>query len=54
MSVQVQIQVCRACLKPSEATKLIEFEVDSEIITNYIDLLNSEVNVNIDFFSCEN
>lgn len=48
MNIQVQIQVCRACLKPSEATKLIEFELDSEIITNYIDLLHSTVN--IDFF----
>lgn len=44
MNIQVQIQVCRACLKQSESVKLVEFEAESEIIASYLDLLHSEVN----------
>lgn len=43
MNISIQIQVCRACLKPPEAIKLIEYSLDSEIMKNYYELLNSEV-----------
>lgn len=43
MNISIQIQVCRACLKPPEAIKLGEYGVDSEIMKNYYELLNLEV-----------
>lgn len=45
MNIRIQIQVCRACLKPSEATKLLEYGLESEIMKSYYDLVlnNSQV-----------
>lgn len=43
MNIQVQIQVCRACLKPPEAVKLTELSLDSEELTNFHSLLQIQV-----------
>lgn len=57
MNISIQIQVCRACLKPPEATKLAEYSLDSDIMKNYYNLLyyeNAEVKfLFIDFFSLD-
>lgn len=51
MNIQIQIQVCRACLKPPEATKLTTFTADSETMKNYLDLINIEVRVRFYYIS---
>ena len=43
MNIQIQIQVCRACLKPPEAANLIEYALDSELMKNYYEVLQIEV-----------
>jgi hypothetical protein len=48
MNIQVQIQVCRACLKAAESTNLEEYGAESEILKNYLDVIGLEVT--IDFF----
>lgn len=43
MSIQVQIQVCRACLKPADSIKLEDFNSESDVMKNYLQLLAIEV-----------
>lgn len=48
MNIQINIQVCRACLKPADSTNLVEFSSDSEVMKLYHEFLNIEVQF-IDF-----
>lgn len=43
MNIQVQIQVCRACLKPPESVKLTELNSESVELQNFHSLLQIEV-----------
>lgn len=47
----MQIQCCRACLKPPEEVKLSEFSLDSDIMKSYFFISDvAEVELFIDFF----
>lgn len=50
MSIQIQLNICRACLAEDAKTTLSEFSADSEVLKNFQFLINSQVYRFLKFF----
>lgn len=43
MTLQIQLNICRACLAEEAKVQLTEFQTDSEVLKSFQFLINSEV-----------